>query len=308
MKKDRYLKSLVVLIGLCSLQSIQAQQDSQHTQYMYNPVNFNPAYAGARDVLSIFGMHRTQWVGLDGAPVTNNVSVHTPITATNIGAGLSFTNDRIGPSDENTISADISYTVQASDTYRLAFGLKATANLLSVDFTKLNQMPGDPELEFNIDNRFSPNIGAGIFFYSENTYLGLSVPNFLETRHFDGEINSVARERMHYYLIAGHVFDLNPSLKFKPSLLTKTVNHAPLQVDVSANFLFNEKFTIGIAYRWSAALSAMVGFQITEGLLAGYAYDSETTRLADYNSGSHEIFLRFELFKKFDKIISPRFF
>lgn len=285
-----------------------AQQDSQFTQYMYNPVNFNPAYAGSREVLSIFGMHRTQWVGLDGAPVTNTVSVHTPITNSDIGIGVSFVNDRIGPSDENTISVDISYTVPTSDYYKLAFGLKATANLLNVDFTKLTQQPGDPELQYNIDNRFSPNIGAGVFWYSENSYIGLSVPNFLETRHFDGTNNSVARERMHYHFIGGYVFDLNPTLKFKPSVLVKAVDQAPLQVDFSANFLFNEKLTLGVAYRWSAALSAMVGFQITDGLMAGYSYDAETTKLANYNSGSHEIFLRFELFKNYDKIISPRFF
>ncbi len=253
-------------------------------------------------------MHRTQWVGLDGAPVTNTLSAHTPITNSNLGMGISFVNDRIGPSDENTISADISYTIQTSEYYKLAFGLKVTANLLNVDFTKLTQQPGDPELQYNIDNRFSPNIGAGVFWYSDRSYVGFSVPNFLETRHFDGVNSSVAKEKLHYYFIGGYVFDLNPSIKFKPSLLVKAVQHAPLQVDVSANFLFNEKFTVGAAYRWSAALSGMVGFQINEKLLVGYAYDAETTKLANYNSGSHEIFLRFELFKNYDRIISPRFF
>lgn len=304
-KKMRCIFSLwlILAVGISF-----AQQDSQFTQYMYNPVNFNPAYAGSREVLSIFGMHRTQWVGLDGAPVTNTVSVHTPIENSNVGIGLSFINDRIGPSDENTISVDFSYTIYTSDYYKLAFGLKATANLLNVDFTKLTQQPSDPELQYNIDNRFSPNIGAGIFWYSDRSYFGLSVPNFLETKHFDGEDNSVAKEKMHYYIIGGYVFDLNPSLKFKPSVLVKAVDQAPLQVDLSANLLFNEKLTLGIAYRWSAALSAMVGFQITDRLLVGYSYDAETTKLANYNSGSHEIFLRFELFKNYDKIISPRFF
>lgn len=302
--KSFFCLTLLLLVTAKSL----AQQDAQFTQYMYNPVNFNPAYAGSREVLSIFGMHRTQWVGLDGAPVTNTVSAHTPIENSDLGIGVSFVNDRIGPSDENTISVDISYTVPTSETYKLAFGLKATANLLNVDFNKLTQMPGDPELQYNIDNRFSPNIGAGVFWYSENSYIGLSVPNFLETRHFDGAKNSIARERMHYHFIGGYVFDLNPDLKFKPSVLVKAVDQAPLQVDFSANFLFNEKLTLGVAYRWSAALSAMVAFQITDGLLAGYSYDAETTRLANYNSGSHEIFIRFELFKNYDKIISPRFF
>ncbi|CAM4182382.1 type IX secretion system membrane protein PorP/SprF [Flavobacterium antarcticum] len=295
---------LFLLVALASF----SQQDAQFTQYMYNPVNFNPAYAGSREVLSVFGMHRTQWVGLDGAPSTSTVSGHSPINNSDLGIGVSFVNDRIGPSDENTISADISYSVPTSDRYKLAFGLKLTANLLNVDFTKLTQQPGDSQLEYNIDNRFSPNIGAGIFWYSDRSYIGLSVPNFLETKHFDGAKNSASTEKMHYYLIGGYVFDLTPNIKFKPSVLVKAVQQAPLQADFSANFLFSEKLTLGAAYRWSAAFSAMVGFQITDRLLVGYSYDAENTKLANYNSGSHEIFLRFELFKNYDKIISPRFF
>lgn len=297
---------LALSLGIASF----AQQDSQYTQYMYNTVNINPAYAGQRGMLSAFGLHRTQWVGLDGAPTTNSFAVHSPINDTNVGLGLSFINDRIGPADENSISVDFAYTVQASENYKLSFGLKATANLLNVDYTKLNiYNPNDPLFQNNIDNKFSPNIGAGVYFHSENTYVGLSVPNFLETKHYKDDGNySTAKERMHYYLIAGHVFELNPNLKFKPSALAKMVQGAPLQVDVSANFLINEKFTVGAAYRWSAAVSGMVGFQITDGLFVGYAYDAETTKLANYNSGSHEIFLRFELFKNYDRIISPRFF
>jgi len=294
-----------MLISVCGF----AQQDAQYTQYMYNTININPAYAGSRGVLSVFGLHRTQWVGLDGAPVTNNVSVHTPIEGTNIGVGLSFVNDRIGPSDENNISADFSYTIKTSKRYKLAFGLKATADLLNVDFTKLNiYNPGDPRFQVNIDHKFSPNIGAGAYFYSNKTYIGLSVPNFLETKHFDGNNVSVAEKKLHYYFMAGTVFDLNYDIKFKPSLLAKVVEGAPLQFDMSANFLLYDKLTLGVAYRWSAAVSAMVDFQITDGIFAGYAYDAETTKLADYNSGSHEVFLRFELFKNYNRIISPRFF
>lgn len=291
-----------------------AQQDAQFTQYMYNTININPAYAGSRGVLSVFGLHRTQWVGLDGAPVTNTFSINTPINGTNIGLGLGIINDRIGPSDENNISADFSYSIPTSERYKLSFGIKASANLLNVDFTKLNiYNSSDPRFKDNIENKFSPNIGAGLYFHSDKTYIGLSVPNFLETKHFDGTANNnaqsfIASERMHYYLIAGHVFDLSANLKFKPSLLTKLVAGAPLQVDVSGNFLINDKFVIGAAYRWSAAVSAMVGFQASDSWYIGYGYDLETTRLANYNSGSHEIFLRYELFQKVDKIISPRFF
>lgn len=304
------MKYKYIIIAFVISFSGMAQQDAQYTQYMYNTANINPAYAGQRGVLSAFGLHRTQWVGLDGAPTTNAFAVHSPINDSNVGLGLSFVNDRIGPADENSISVDFAYTVQASENYKLSFGLKATANLLNVDYTKLNiYNPGDPLFQNNIDNMFSPNFGAGVYLHSENTYVGLSVPNFLETKHYKDDGNySTARERMHYYLIAGHVFDLNPTLKFKPSALAKMVEGAPLQVDLSANFLINDKFTVGAAYRWSAAVSGMVGFQVTDGLFIGYAYDAETTKLANYNSGSHEVFLRFELFKNYDRIISPRFF
>lgn len=307
--KSRIFNLTLLTLAALGSNSVVAQQDSQFTQYMYNPMNVNPAYAGSRDVLSIFGLHRTQWVGLDGAPTTNTFAVHSPINNSNVGLGLSFVNDRIGPSDENSISADFSYTVTASENYRLSFGLKATANLLNVDYTKLNIYdPSDVRFQNNIDNKFSPNIGAGVYLHSENTYVGLSVPNFLQTTHYDGADYSAATERLHFYLMAGHVFDINPSLKFKPSILAKAVDGAPLQADLSANFLINDKFTVGAAYRWSAALSAMIGMQVTEGIFIGYSYDAETTKLAGYNSGSHEFFLRFELSSRHDRVITPRFF
>ena len=156
------------------------------TQYMYNTINVNPAYAGSRGVMSVFLLHRTQWVGLEGAPVTNTFAIHTPIEGSKIGLGLSVINDRIGISDENDISADISYTINTSEDYKLSFGIKATANLLSVDFSRLTLMPGDyPVVEQNsIDNRFTPNIGAGVYYHSDKTYFGLSVPHLLETKHY----------------------------------------------------------------------------------------------------------------------------
>jgi type IX secretion system PorP/SprF family membrane protein len=308
--KKRFLIFIVTLVAASSY----AQQDSQFTNYMYNTININPAYAGSRGVLSVFGLHRNQWVGLDGAPVTNTFSINSPINNSNFGIGVSIINDRIGPSDENNISVDVSYSVKTSEKYKLSFGIKGTANLLNVDFTKLNiYNPGDVLAQYNVDNRFSPNIGAGVYYHSDKTYFGFSVPNMLETKHFDKDqtslsAESVASERMHYYFIAGHVIDLNTSIKFKPALLTKIINGAPLQVDMSANFLINDKFTAGLAYRWDAAFSALAGFQISDSWFIGYGYDMEVTKLANYNSGSHEIFLRYELFKNYDKVVSPRFF
>ncbi|HEX9153024.1 MAG TPA: type IX secretion system membrane protein PorP/SprF, partial [Flavobacterium sp.] len=221
-----------------------AQQDAQFTQYMYNTININPAYAGSRGALSIFALHRTQWVGLDGAPVTNAVSINTPLNSNNLGLGVSIINDKIGPTRENTISADLSYTVPTSETFKLSFGIKATANLFDLDVTRLNPADDDPALH-DYHNKFSPNIGAGVYWHSDKAYIGLSVPNFIETNRYDDNEVAIFKEQISYYLIAGYVFDLNNYIKFKPAVLTKMVKGAPLQTDVSANFLFNDKFTVG---------------------------------------------------------------
>ena len=291
-----------------------AQQDSQFTQYMYNTISINPAYAGSRDTFSVFALHRSQWIGLDGAPQTNNVSVNTPIKNTNVGIGVSIINDKIGPSEENNIAVDFSYTIPTSDNFKLSFGLKASANLLNVDFNKLSQYDsGDTNLATNIDNKFSPNIGLGFYLHSEDTYVGLSIPYLLDTKHFDryantGSSSNLAKQDIAYYLTVGHVFELNENLKFKPSVLAKLVQGAPVGLDFSANFLINEKFVAGASYRLNAAVSGLVGFQASESWFIGYSYDFDTTGLSKYNSGSHELFLRFELFNRYSKIFSPRFF
>lgn len=301
MKNSRLRLTLLILL-IYNVTS--AQREAQFTQYMYNTTTINPAYAGSREAMSIFATHRNQWVGLDGAPVTNAVSIHSPIELSNVGWGASIINDKIGPMSENSISADFSYTINTSDTYKLAFGLKGTANLLNVDFTKLDiYNPSDARFQDNIDNKFTPNIGAGVYWYSDVSYIGLSIPKMLDTSYYDKSADNTAasfvvKERMSYYLMAGYVYDLDYNLKFKPSILAKISRGAPLQMDLSANFFYDEIFTFGVAYRWSAAVSAMVGFQLTETLMAGYSYDAETTKLANYNSGSHEIFFRYEIFNR----------
>lgn len=284
-----------------------AQQDAQFTQYMYNTININPAYAGSRGALSIFALHRTQWVGLDGAPVTNVASVNTPLNESNLGLGVTIINDKIGPTTENTISTDVSYTVPTSETFKLSFGIKATANFFNLDINRLNPAEADPSIR-DFNNKFTPNIGAGVYLHSDKAYIGFSIPNFIESDRYDDNEVAIFKEKINYYLIAGYVFDMNESIKFKPALLTKIVEGAPIQVDLSGNFMFNDKFALGVAYRWSAAVSAMVGFQVSEAMYIGYGYDHDTTRLKNYNSGSHEIFLRYEIFKNNGKITTPRFF
>ncbi|RDI09708.1 type IX secretion system membrane protein PorP/SprF [Flavobacterium sp. AG291] len=308
MRMQQFKCIIILLVGLVCSNEAMAQQDPQYTQYMYNPININPGYAGSRGTTSIFLLHRAQWVGLEGAPVTNTASLNAPV-GRNVGLGLTFINDKIGPTDTNLFSADFSYTLKVNDYYKLGLGIKGSLQLFNVDFTKLNIYdPSDPRFQTNINNQLTPNVGAGAFLYSDATYFGLSVPNILETQHYEHNEVSVAKERFHVYAMGGHVFDLAYNWKFKPAALAKVVQGAPVQLDLTANVLYNDKFTVGVAYRWDAAVSALAGFQVSDKLFIGYTYDTETTALADYNSGSHEIFLRFELFKKYEKVMNPRFF
>ncbi len=309
-------KLIICLVVFAFAKAVTAQQDPQYSQYMYNPVVVNPAYAGSRGVTSIVGLHRSQWVGLDGAPRTQTLSIHSPIQNSRLGLGLSVVNDALGPTDETYFAADVSYTIPVSYNGNLSFGVKGGAHLLNVDFQQLNARDPDILLQNNIENRLSPTVGVGAYYHTDKFYVGLSTPNLLQTEHFDESNNSnsstafIAQERIHYFATAGYVFDLNNNVKFKPTTLVKVVSGAPLQVDVTANFLIAEKLTLGAAYRWSAAVTGLVGFQLSDQMMIGFAYDRETTELGNsvYNDGSYEVFLRFELFNRLDKMITPRFF
>ena len=311
--KNKVIRECVLAVALlCSVLSF-SQQDAQYTQYMYNTVSINPAYAGSRGHMSLAGLYRAQWVGLEGAPETQTFNIHTPIGYKGLGLGLSFVNDVIGPTSETFLDLDISYSIDLDFDKKLSFGLKPSINLLDVQFSELNQDTGqgtDPTLQQNIDNRFTPNVGAGIYYHTDKFYAGLSVPRLLETSHFEESSLSTAKEQMNFYLISGYVFELNPYLKFKPALLTKITQGAPLQLDVSANFMLDEKFIGGIAYRWDAAFSGMIGFNISNEFLIGLAYDREITDLGatSFNDGSFEIILRYDFARAIGNLKSPRFF
>ncbi|MFS4416199.1 type IX secretion system membrane protein PorP/SprF [Maribacter sp. 2307ULW6-5] len=312
-------KTSVLLLFLLGIGfGLKAQQDAQYTQYMFNTISVNPAYAGSRGQLSIAALHRSQWVGLDGAPRSQTLNIHSPIRNSKFGYGFSIVNDEIGDGvvQETYFDGVVSYTLDVSREGKLSFGLKLGGNRLNLDFLGLRNFDQETIVQDNIDNRFSPNFGLGMYYHDNRFYAGLSAPNLLETEYFDNsqtDANApqfLSRERINFYLITGYVFDLNPNVKFKPALLTKVVGGAPLQVDLSANFMFSERFTLGAAYRWDAALSALVGFQISEQFMLGIAYDRETTALGgtQFNDGSFEIFLRFELVRSFNRLVSPRFF
>jgi type IX secretion system PorP/SprF family membrane protein len=318
MNLKKNLTSILFLAFISVAGTLSAQQDAQYTQYMYNTMSVNPAYAGSRGQFSAAALYRSQWVGLAGAPETFTLNLHSPIRNSNLGYGISVVQDNIGNGvvSETYFDAVLSYTIDVSREGKLSFGAKAGGNLLNLDFNALRNFDVEPVNVDNIENRFSPNVGLGIYYHTNKFYAGLSVPNLLQTEHFDNSqtaANSVqflSKERINFYLITGYVFDLSGNLKFKPALLTKVVGGAPLQIDASATFLFNNKFSFGAAYRWDAAVSGLVGFQITDQLMLGLAYDRETTELGgtQFNDGSFEVFLRYDLVKSFQKLVSPRFF
>jgi len=297
------IKSILTLTILLTSLTLFGQQDPQYSQYTYNMNVINPAYAGSKGVLSLGILGRSQWVGIEGAPKTLTLSVHSPV-GKSVGLGLSLIADRIGPVRETNLYTDISYTLITSEEGRLAFGIKAGFTSLQVSVLQSNV--SDP---LNVPiNKTSPNIGAGMYYYTNKFYAGFSIPSFLETRYLEksGGIVSTASEKMHYFLTSGYVFDIYDNLKLKPSTMIRAVKGAPISVDISGNFLWEEKFELGISYRFDKSFSGMVGFLINDEMRIGYSYDMNVSNLGNFNSGSHELMLLINFNKR--NLKSPRFF
>ena len=307
-----YIISLeTYFILICSFITVcaSAQQDPEYTQYMYNTMAVNPAYAGSTGTIEAALLYRSQWVGMPGAPETQSFSVHSPLRNEKLGVGLSVVNDKIGPSNELYLDGNFSYSLPLGYEKRLAFGIKAGTRMLNIDWSKGRYYDDDDVLlNQNINNQMKLAVGAGIYYYTEKWYVGFSVPSFIQNDYYDDVRESIDYDRMHYYLMGGYVFDLNPNLKFKPAFLVKAVSGAPLTADISANFMIQEKFVIGGAYRTDDSVSILAGFQISPSFFLGYAFDYTVSQLNKYNDGSHEFILRYQFVQKQSKIKSPRFF
>jgi len=278
---------------------------------MYNTIAVNPAYAGSRDALSIVALNRNQWAGFDGGPQTQTLSIHSPLRNEKIGLGVSFINDKSGYENFTYVYGDFSYTIKASEKVDLSFGLKAGMTYYKLADELYTEVEVNQDPYFNEKlNRWNANFGAGILLHSNKWYLGLSTPKILNhDRNNDSEYEAL--EKVHYYLLAGYVFNLSKSIKFKPSVLYKYTKGAALSNDITANFLFNEKFWLGASYRINGeqrAFGAIADFQVTNQFRVGYAYEIPTGEIRPYNNGSHEILLMYEFkfFKKKQK--SPRYF
>ncbi|TYA56367.1 PorP/SprF family type IX secretion system membrane protein [Formosa maritima] len=307
----KLIKHYIVALALLSCTVGIAQQLPQFTQYMYNTVSINPAYAGSRETLSIVALHRSQWVGFDGGPVTQTLSINSPLRNEKIGLGLSFINDKLGDEHFSYLYGDFSYTINTGVNTKLAFGFKAGVTSYRLDRNAADPSGQDPNI-YGIDDRWSPNIGAGLYWHSQMWYLGLSAPRILNTNYAKDSNNAdvKALERISYYFTGGYVFTLSENTKLKPAFLMKATNGAPLSFDITANFLFFEKFWLGGGYRineYTSALGVLTDFQISKQFRIGYTYEYPLSELNDYTGGTHEILIMFELFKA-KRIKSPRYF
>jgi type IX secretion system PorP/SprF family membrane protein len=305
---------LVALVALASFGDLHAQQDPHYTQYMYNMSVMNPAYAGSKENLSMGLLYRKQWVEIEDAPTTGTFFGHSAV-GKNVGLGLSVISDKIGPVEENNVYGDFSYTLNLGGDHKLAFGVKLGLTFHNVGlFRDINftlPQQNDPAFSRDITNTYF-NFGSGFFYYTNKYYLGLSVPNMLKSTHFDvqrsAEELQFGTETSHYFLTGGYVFDINQSVKFKPFFMLKSAFSAPTSLDVSTNFLFNEKFEVGATYRLEDSFGAMVNYAINPSLRIGYAYDHIVSDLNVTTPSSHEIILLYDL--NFPKKVSssPRFF
>ncbi len=307
---------IITIIAFMISTLMWSQQDAQYTQYMYNMSVINPAYTTDNIGVINFGvLHRTQWVGVDGAPKSSNLFVHTPINE-KIEVGLSLINDNIGDVvKENNLFADFAYKLDLEEHGNLSFGLKAGFTFFDVDFLGFNLESGDiftdPDFATNISQSFF-NMGAGIYFNTDNYYVGLSIPTILNAKHLDRNNGKYqGTEQAHFFLTSGYVFEINDQVKIKPAFMAKAVKGAPISLDLTANVLYNNKIEFGVSYRLEDSFSGMVNFRASSELHIGYAYDHTISNLGPFNSGSHEVFILYNLDistrnKGFDK--SPRFF
>ncbi|MBC5841600.1 type IX secretion system membrane protein PorP/SprF [Flavobacterium sp. F-380] len=300
---------LISLLVLLTFIDVSAQQDPQYTQYMYNMNIVNPAYAGSKENISLGLLYRKQWANIEGAPSSFSFSGHGAV-GNNVGVGLSFLSDKIGPVSEQNVYGDFSYTLKLGENQTLALGLKAGASFHKVGLRSIQSSLPDPnEGIFGQDiSDVSLNIGTGAFYYTDKYYVGLSVPNMLKAAHLDYNGREYGSDISHYFLTGGYVFDLNYEVKFKPSFMLKSALNIKPSLDLSANFLYKEQIELGATYRLQDSFGGMINFLVTPELRIGYAYDHIISDLRVSAPSSHEFILLYDLFTPKKVSRSPRFF
>ena len=299
---------LFVCMLFLTVNSVNAQQEPMYSQYMFNMVQMNPAYAGNRAVDNITAMYRKQWVGIEGAPSTGTISWDRREDASNIGYGLQIYNDNIGIEKTIGVQGFYSYRIPFKNA-SLALGLSAgVLNYRAAYSTVITTMGGDPLFSEDI-NGFRPTAVVGALYATEHWYAGFSIPALLQTKISQSNVQITTGASNHYFLTGGYIFDVSPDLKLKPSLLLKSVQGAPLQFDINMNAWIQDIIGLGVSYRTGDSFVGMFEIQITPVLRLGYAYDYVISNLKTYSKGTHELMLRYEFGgTKTQRVLSPRYY
>ncbi|MDZ4751581.1 MAG: type IX secretion system membrane protein PorP/SprF [Flavobacteriales bacterium] len=310
--KSLLMKKLLAFSMLLSISAFAiGQQELMISQYMFNGLVLNPAYAGTHPYWSTSVLHRSQWVNFDKAPVTQTLCIDGPIAKRKLGLGFTLSNDKIGITRQMEAGANLSYKLFLGSG-NLSFGLRASVASYNADLTDAKIWDaGDPVYQNNIQGEMIPKVGFGAYYYTTKWYAGFSVPVVYAADQNIIPDNSDLNRYFtnHMYLHAGYVFEPSLTLAVKPSVLVKYEAGAPVEVDINCNLMFFQKYWLGVGYRTGDALVAMAEWNITPQFRLGYAYDYTLTDIADYSSGSHEVMLGFDFGKDVSlKTRSPRYF
>lgn len=315
---------LLLLLG--AINESYAQQDAMYTQYMFNGLAINPAYAGTRNVLSATGLFRRQWAGkkIEGAPITETFTIDAPLPKKKTGLGLNVMNDKIGVTNALSFDLVYAYRIKINRYKTLSLGLQAgiwqyRANFTDVNLSRDVNMQQDQAFQNNI-NRWDPNFGFGAYYYTKIFYAGLSLPHLMNNKRISkqDDANSAygflsdsekARQFRHAFFTMGYLIKFpKKHIKLKPSLLVKYVYGAPVELDLNANLWFYEKFAVGLSYRTADAVAILLEAQVNKQWRFGYSYDYSYTKLRQYNTGSHELMVRYEFSFSKAKLLTPRYF
>jgi len=291
--KNRFLiLSIFLIVGLFPIRSY-GQQRPVYSQYLFNALAINPAFAGSQDQFSATVLHRNQWVNFPGAPTINTLSANSPIANQKIGLGMMIVHDQVGVHSNFGLFLSYSYRIQFEKS-ALFLGLQAGFNNLKSDFGELNIKDiGDPNLSGAL-SKLNPNFGAGIHYQTSNFYAGFSAPHLLNNKIFDGEdVVALASERRDYFITAGRVFTINDELQIKPSTLIRLQEQAPMGIDINLQFIIKRLIALGTSYRSGDAVIFNFELQMNENFRIGYAYEWILSDLGDYVRGSHEIMINY---------------
>lgn len=306
-------KLIISIVVLLTASNCFSQQDPMLTQYMFNGMFLNPAYAGSHEYWSSTLSYRSQWVGADfeGAPTTAVVSVDGPIRGKNMGLGFTILHDRIGVTNTSVATANYSYQLRLNQNTRLAFGINAGVAQYSSRLTDVLVWDTQDEVYANNLTKVIPRIGVGTYLFSDKYYVGVSIPTVIayeDGNDFSVDLSKASFLRRHYLLTGGVVLPVSEKVKFKPSLLLKYVKNAPLEGDLTFSAIFNDAFWIGASYRSNDAVGLILEYQTNSFFRVGYAYDITVSGLRGYQNGSHEIMIGVDFGRDLVKVKTPRYF